>query len=1327
MNWVPIPVSLAPPAVAGGWLLLDAGEQDRQIPVAGPGTKKGGLVETLLVAGVLDGAEVYADLLSLGEAVDGGARVPEMVLVDLSAGMNLEDSGLPGVAHEAVNRALGLVQSWLSDERLSTSRLVFLTRGAIAVGAGEQPAGLALAPVWGLVRSAQSENPDRFLLVDLDEHEASPRALPAVLAAAAGLNEPQLAIRHGDVLAARLGRVTRVQLHTHDGVSPAVGTPVFDPQGTMLITGATGALGALVARHLVVEHGIRSVLLASRRGLDAEGASELQAELTGLGAQVRIAACDVSDRAELKALIGSVPEEFPLRGVVHAAGVLDDGVIDSLTNERLDRVLAPKADAAWHLHELTEHLDLSMFVLFSSAAATFGGPGQGNYAAANAFLDALAQYRCAKGLVATSLAWGQWAIPSGMIGHLSDADLARLARASVIPLTSEGGLELFDTAHIVGEALVLPMRLDIPALRALGKTGMLPPLLRGLIRAPARRASDNAKGSLARRLADVPEDKHRQLIIELVRSEIAIVLGHASPQAVEVQRAFNELGFDSLAAVELRNRLNIATGLRLPATLIFDYPTPPQLAEYLLGKLAGVKVETRVPTAMALSDDEPIAIVGMSCRYPGGVSSPEELWQLVSSGADAISPFPANRGWNLETLYDPDPDHPGTSYARDGGFLNDAGEFDASFFGIGPREALAMDPQQRLVLEGAWEAFEGAGIDPASLKGSQTGVFAGLMYHDYGPGRGSVPESVLGYLGTGISGSVLSGRVAYTFGLEGPAVSVDTACSSSLVALHLASQALRSGECSMTLAGGVTVMASPSAFISFSVQRGLAPDGRSKSFADAADGVGWSEGVGMLLLERLADAHRNGHLVLGLVRGSAVNQDGASNGLTAPNGPSQQRVIAQALANASLSASQVDVVEAHGTGTTLGDPIEAQALIATYGQGRPEGRPLWLGSIKSNIGHTQAAAGVAGVIKMVMAMRHGVLPRTLHVDEPSTHVDWSAGSVSLLTEEVVWESNGEPRRAGVSSFGVSGTNAHLILEEAPPQDGIPAEDGAVVSGGSILAADAVRPLAISAKSEPALRAQAERLREHLDADVELELADVALSLAGRSVFERRAVVVGGEREGFLGGLRALGRGRSVPGVIEGLASVASVASGAAVFLFPGQGSQWERMALELLESSPVFAEQMRTCGEALCEHVDWSFDDVLRGAKGAPGLDRVDVVQPVLFAVMVSLAGLWEACGVRPAVVVGHSQGEIAAAYVAGGLSLQDAARVVALRSQALVGLVGKGGMVSVALGAAELAGRLAHWGERISVAAVNGPFRWWSLVIARRLRSCSNSARLKM
>ncbi|UYB43885.1 SDR family NAD(P)-dependent oxidoreductase [Streptomyces sp. Je 1-4] len=1091
--------------------------------------------------------------------------------------------------------------------------------------------------------------------------------------------------------------------------------PAPHPDGTVLITGASGTLAAVIARHLVAEHRVRHLLLVSRRGADAPGAADLRAELTALGAEVTLAACDIADRDAVASLLAGIPAETPLTGVVHTAGVLSDGVIESLTPERLDHVLRPKVDGAWHLHELTKDLDLSAFVLFSSVSGVFGGPGQANYAAANTFLDSLAAHRRALGLPALSLPWGLWAEASAMTGKLAEHDVRRAASGGVLPMTSEEGVALYDAAATVARAVVAPAKLDLKGLAA----AELPPVLSGLVRTPSRRAAAAVTGpesgnTLVQRLTALSTADQDRALLDLVRTQVAAVLGYPGPEAVEAERAFSELGFDSLTAVELRNRINSGTALRLPATLVFDYPNSLALVHHLRGELLGRQDDTLAPVrAAGAADDEPIAIVGMACRYPGGVESPEDLWRLLTDGTDALSGFPADRGWNLDELYHPDPDHRGTSYARAGGFLADVTGFDPAFFGISPREALAMDPQQRLLLETSWEAFESAGIDPQSVRGTKTGVFAGATSDDYSTQLAPVFDQTEGYASTGTAGSVVSGRISYSFGLEGPALTVDTACSSSLVALHLAIQALRSGECSLALAGGVTVLATPDVFIEFSRQRGLAADGRCKPFADAADGTGWGEGAGMLLVERLSDAQRNGHRVLAVVRGSAVNQDGASNGLTAPNGPSQQRVIRQALANAGVAAGQVDAVEAHGTGTTLGDPIEAQALLATYGQDRPEDRPLWLGSIKSNIGHTQSAAGAAGVIKMVMALRHGVLPKTLHVDEPSSHVDWSAGAVELLTEARDWPESGQPRRAGVSSFGISGTNAHVVLEQAPASETVAVEPVAVepVQGepAGAAARAGVVPWVLSARSEQALAAQAERLASFVEDRLEgrpedrreLDPADVGFSLlSSRAGLEYRSVVLGADGAELLAGLKGVAGGLDPAGVVRG--STGTGAGTRVALVFPGQGSQWLGMADELLAMSPVFAGRMAECGEALSEFVSWKLDEVL---SDEDMLARVDVVQPVLWAVMVSLAAVWEDCGVVPAAVVGHSQGEIAAACVAGILSLRDGARVVALRSQAIGRvLAGRGGMVSVAGSREAVQERIAKWGERISIAAINGP-----------------------
>ncbi|MEU8146475.1 SDR family NAD(P)-dependent oxidoreductase [Nonomuraea sp. NPDC048901] len=716
-----------------------------------------------------------------------------------------------------------------------------------------------------------------------------------------------------------------------------------------------------------------------------------------------------------------------------------------------------------------------------------------------------------------------------------------------------------------------------------------------------------------------------------------------------------------------------------------------RLLEYLRRATADLRETRRRLRQAEDRDAEPIAIIGMSCRFPGDAGSPEELWRLLVAGTDAISPFPTDRGWDVD-LYDPDPDSPGKSLTSSGGFLHDAARFDPHFFGISPREALAMDPQQRLLLETAWEAFEGAGIDPASARGSSTGVFAGVIYHDYGSRVRAVPADLGGYIGNGSDGSIASGRVSYLMGLEGPAITVDTACSSSLVALHLAAQALRQDECAMALAGGVTVMSTPSTFVEFSRQRGLSPDGRCKAFSAAADGTGWGEGAGMLLLERLSDATRNGHQVLAVIRGSAINQDGASSGLTVPNGPSQQRVIARALAAAGLTPAEVDVVEAHGTGTTLGDPIEARALFAAYGQGRPADRPLYLGSIKSNIGHTQAAAGVAGVIKMVLAMRHGTLPKTLYADEPSPNVDWSSGSIALLTENVPWDTAEDtPRRAAISSFGVSGTNAHVIIEEHPHAEA-PRDETATP----------VVPWVVTAKSEQALRAQAGRLAARVEQDPGLSPVDVGHSLvSSRAALPYRAAVIGDDRDTLLAALRAVADAVPDPNVVYGTAT----ASPRVAFVFPGQAVLSKDMILGLLDAAPPFAARMAECADALEKFVDWKLMDVLRGESPAWPLDRMDVIQPAAWAVMVSLAHLWRSYGVEPEAVVGHSQGEIAAACVAGALSLEDAAKVVALRSRAITeDLSGRGGMLAVSLPPAEALDRLAPWADRLSIAAVNSP-----------------------
>ncbi|MFI8988870.1 SDR family NAD(P)-dependent oxidoreductase [Streptomyces antimycoticus] len=1293
LDWIPMPdVSELDTSDAMGWVVL--GEDVLHLAEE-PGLGDGGVV-------------CHPGLEALVAALDDGAPPPAFAVTHLPAGGGLPEAGAAARAADglaAVGRALELVQRWLAEPRLTDTRLVVVTHGAVSTEApedgdtGTEELNVAAAGLWGLLRSAQAEHPDRFVLLDL--HQATDPTVGDVadaVARAVRADEPQAALRAGRWMVPRLMRAR----HTEGAAESESGglTPGgLDPDGTVLITGGTGLLGGLVAEHLVRTWQVKHLVLVSRRGLDAPGAPELAERLSDLGAQVRIATVDVTDGDAVADAVAGIDPARPLTGVIHAAGLLDDAVVTSQTREQVARVWAAKAAAAAHLHTATADLPLRMFVMFSSAAGVVGNAGQAGYAAANAFVDALVAHRRALGLPGLSLAWGLWAQASEMTGHVGQADLTRLR--GMRPLSSERGLALLDAACRFASPLMVAVDFDPAGVAG----GDLPAVLRGLAAGRTRRrmaeGGPSASG-LAGRLVGLGAGARLDVVVEVVRGGVAVVLGFGSAGEVRVDAAFKELGFDSLTAVELRNRLSVVTGLRLPATLVFDYPTPRVLAEYLCTRLSGETAESRAPVAARADTDDPVAIIGMTCRFPGGANSPEALWDLVASGKDVIGEFPTGRGWDLDGLFHPDPDHPGTSYAHEGAFLHDADAFDAAFFGINPREALATDPQQRLLLEASWEVLERAGIDPVSLKGSPTGVYAGVMYHDYAAGLSGGDARLEGYAMLAGSGSVVSGRVAYTLGFEGPAVTVDTACSSSLVAMHLAAQALRQGECTLALAGGVTVMATPDVFTGFSRQRGLAPDGRCKPFAAAADGTGWGEGAGVLLLERLSDARRNGHEVLAVIRGSAVNQDGASNGLTAPNGPSQQRVIRQALASAGLSPFDIDAVEAHGTGTTLGDPIEAQALLATYGQDRPAGQPLLLGSIKSNIGHTQAAAGVAGVIKMVQAMRHGTLPASLHIDEPSPHVDWDSGAVRLLTEAVEWPDGERPRRAGVSSFGASGTNAHVILEQAPAPPEADEQTEPVSSDTGTVS------WVLSARSAEALRGQAAALAARVDGAAELSSVDVGWSLVTtRSVFEHRAVVVGDDRAGLLAAVEALAGGVSHPGVVES-GSAALAGDVGPVLVFPGQGSQWAGMGAELLAVSPVFAARVGECERALSPYVDWSLGDVLRGAEGAADLGRVDVVQPVLWAVMVSLAAVWAGHGVRPGAVVGHSQGEIAAAVVAGALSLEDGAKVVALRSKALRRLAGGGAMASLGVGeerAGQLLSGLGDQAAGVGVAAVNGPF----------------------
>uniref|UniRef100_UPI0019010F4F type I polyketide synthase n=1 Tax=Streptomyces sp. NRRL S-646 TaxID=1463917 RepID=UPI0019010F4F len=1285
VEWRPLADVSGSATLSGHWLMVEpAGRaQDPWAQAVFDAlAARGAEVERVAYDAAMDRGQLAARL-------EGEASIAGVVsLLALSGDLNQGD-GVP----VGVSGSVALVQA-LADAGVAAP-LWAVTRGAVSVGRSDGPVDAVQGAVWGLGRVAALEAADRWGgLIDLptviDRRTAG--RLVAVLSGVG--DEDQVAVRASGVFGRRL---VRVAVGESGG-----GEAGWRPRGTVLITGGTGALGARVARWAAAE-GAGHLVLVSRRGLEAAGARELRDGLAASGVEVSVEACDVADRAAVEALLAA----HEVDAVVHAAGAVVNVPLEQMSVQDLAAVWTGKVAGAVHLDAVLGDRVLDAFVVFSSIAGVWGSGGQAGYAAANAFLDGLVQARRARGLAGTSVAWGPWA-GSGMAAGAEAVEALR--RRGLPALDPDRAVRALGHATSDADAVVVVADVDwarfTPAYTSVRPSALLADLPEA--RAALTTTSDSLAGAsagsaLRHRLGALPAAERDRVLLELVLAGAAATLGHADAGAVEATRSFRDLGFDSLTAVELRNRLAAETGLKLPSTLVFDHPTPTALARLLRQELfaddTGDSATDALPPvpAVTVTTDDPIVIVGMACRLPGQVEGPDDLWRLVTEGTDAISEFPTDRGWDLDALHGSTDGGTSRSHTRAGGFLYDAAQFDPAFFGISPREALAVDPQQRLLLETSWEALEHAAMRPDSLHGSRTGVFVGAGSSGYGAGLREVPEGLGGQLLTGVAGSVVSGRVAYTFGFEGPAVTVDTACSSSLVALHLAAQSLRSAECDLALVGGVTVLADPGAFVEFSSQGGLAADGRCKAFSDDADGTGWAEGVGVLVVERLSDARRNGHTVLAVVAGSAVNQDGASNGLTAPNGPAQQRVIRQALAGAGLKPADVDAVEAHGTGTTLGDPIEAQAILATYGQDRE--RPLWLGSLKSNIGHTQAAAGVAGIIKMVLAMNHGQLPRTLHAERPSTHVDWSSGDVRLLTENADWpQAEGRPRRAGVSAFGVSGTNAHIVLEQPALVE--PAPSSEEPRAGVQEDLPAPLPWVISGRSRAALRAQAERLADHVTGRPEATAVEVAASLVrSRSVFEHRAVVWGADREESLRTLRAVADGEQPEGAVIGSA----LQDGRTAFLFAGQGSQRLGMGRELYETYPVFADAF----DAVCAHLDTELPRPLRevvfGAE-TDVLNRTEYAQPALFALEVALFRLLESWGVRPDVLLGHSIGELAAAQVAGVWSLADACRLVAARGRLMQALPAGGAMVSLQASEDDVLPLLAGRETEVGIAAVNGP-----------------------
>ncbi|AZK92542.1 type I polyketide synthase [Streptomyces tsukubensis] len=1298
---------VAPPGEAGlaaevARVLDGAGARARVVEVAGGSGREA-------LAGVLEGVAGVVSLLGLDESGAGaGGWVPAGVV------------GTAGVVQAVVDAGLE-VPVWA------------VTRGAVAVAGGEVPSA-AQAQVWALGQTAGLELPRVWGgLADLPAgcevlDEGLGGALVSLLAAGPG-GEDQVALRPSGSYARRLVHADRTDrtdrgedTRTHEENTPRAH---FTTGGTVLVTGGTGLIGGHTAR-LFAERGAARTVLVSRSGPSAAGTAQLAAELAQQGCSAEVVSCDITARDAVAHLLDWVRNTGPgLSAVVHSAGIGHGAPLTGLQPAELAAASQVKIAGAAHLHELTtaRGIELDAFVVYSSGAAVWGSGYLAAYAAANAALEALVEQRRAAGLAGTAVAWGLWGGGGMGAGQGGDA-MESLGMRPMAPRRGIRGLaEALDEDHsrlavadIDWDRFLQTYTLHRPS----PLLALLPEAVRAR-QAETETGLDTETGTgrpdprdstpLVRRLTALPPADRRTALEDAVRAEAAAALGHTDPEEIDPHQAFRDMGFDSVMAVALRNRLGEITALRLPSTLVFDYPSVTVLSDLLHGTLFGTpEPAPAIPARPAPAPDgtdDPIVIVGMGCRFPGGAGTPEQLWQLLADGTDAISTFPDYRGWDLHS-----------AFGQEGGFLHEAADFDPSFFGIGPHEALAMDPQQRLLLETSWEALERAGIDPVALRGSRTGVFVGGWMQFYSQTLVGSTASTDTSTPVSDGGSVLSGRVSYVLGLEGPSLTIDTACSASLAALHLACQALRAGECDLALAGGATVMAVPGAF-SFGSALGLSPNGRSKAFSASADGMGMGEGVGMLAVERLSDARRLGHPVLAVVRGTAINQDGASNGFTAPNGLSQQRVIRAALHSGGLTPDQIDVVEAHGTGTVLGDPIEAGALLATYGQQRPAERPLWLGSIKSNIGHAQGAAGVAGIMKMVLAMRHGMLPRTLHADEPSQEIDWESGHVRLLTREQPWPASDRgPRRAGISGFGISGTNAHVIVEE-PPAETPAAEptetetgtgtgdgggSGTAAAGPALLApGPGVTAWPLSARGPEALAAQAGRMLPFTRDTEPAAPAAVARALVtGRSRFRHRAVAVGSDRTELAARLSALTAGRPDSAVAVG--DVPSGGPGRTVFVFPGQGSQWDGMGRRLLAESPVFAAEFARCAAALAPHTEWDPYAVLRQDDNAPSVEETEVLQPLLWAVMVSLAAVWRAAGVHPDVVTGHSQGEVAAATVAGILTLEDAARVVAVRARMLAGLDTEGAMVSVVLPVGEVAGLLQQWGDRLAIAAVNSP-----------------------
>ncbi|MGA8328579.1 MAG: SDR family NAD(P)-dependent oxidoreductase, partial [Mycobacterium sp.] len=1116
---------------------------------------------------------------------------------------------------------------------------------------------------------------------------------------AAERGEDGVALREGVVYVPRLVRRTDTP-----GATPVA----LRSDATYLVTGGLGSIGLEIAAYLAA-NGARQLVLTSRRSPGEAVQRRIDAIGEQHGCQTRVVTADVADAHDVARLLATIASELPpLAGIVHAAGEVGTTPLHSLDDAEVDRVFAGKVWGAWHLSEAAADLKLDFFVSTSSIASVWGGFGQTAYAAANAFLDGLSWRLRARGVPAISVNFGPWS--AGM----ADADARKKLEARGIktlsPTDALAGLTDLLASSAQGAVQGVVARIDwakfLPLYQQAGRRPLLAELAAEVPdAAPTLTAS--GKTQLVEQLTNAPVQQRRKLLLNYLRDAVAEVT-RVDPAEIREDAGFFDLGMDSLMAVELRRRIEQGVGKEIPATLAMDYPRLSDVVDYLLSDVLGLSESARASaqsTASVTRTDEPIAIVSVACNFPGA-PNPEAFWELLSGGVNAISEVPEDR-FDIDEFYDPDPDVPGKIYSRYGGYIEGIDGFDPEFFGVSPREAVWIDPQQRLVLETAWESLERAGYSPASLRGSRTGVFVGVGANEYSHllSANSVDKIEPQFI-TGNALNAISGRVSYTLGLEGPAVAVDTACSSSLVAVHQAVQALHSGDCDLALAGGVNVLLSPVTVIAASRARMLSPNGRCATFDTSADGYVRSEGCGILVLKRLSDAVRDGDRVAAVIPSTAVNQDGASSGLTVPNGGAQQRLIATALARAGLTGADVDYLEAHGTGTPLGDPIEVQAAGAAYGAGRDADKPLLMGSVKTNIGHLESASGSAGLIKVVLSLQHGVLPKSLHFDNPSPHIPWDSLPVRVVTEATPWEANGKPRRAGVSSFGFTGTNAHVLIEEAPAQPVIAPADAADEVVDAAGPRESAEVLPLSARSSDALVALAQRYGSWLETNPEADVAEVCLTAgAGRSHFEHRAALVVDSVQSARDGLADLAANRLRPGVVRGECTDQPTTA----WLFTGQGSQHPGMARELFDAEPVFAETVRRCAEAVADILPRPLLEVIfatdreTGGEAGETLKHTSFAQPALFAVEMGLARLWQSWGIEPDVVLGHSVGQYAAACVAGVFSIEDGMRLIAERGR-LFGSLPEGGRMVAVFAEPKRVEEVANEFPRVSVGAYNGP-----------------------